>query len=385
MKTKDHLKLKIESVAFGGDGIGRHEGFVVFVPFTAEGDEVTVEIIQRKKSFARGRLLDILTPSPFRTDPLCPYFGRCGGCAYQHIDYAHQLTMKRRQVEDAFVKIAKIAAPKVEAVIGSPRIYGYRGKATLHALNAADGFRMGFMDTSGGLLTDIDRCAIMHETINDQIRRLKAGGLISSPEEDIIMWSEDRVDNNGDVVRKVKGKTFTVPHDGFFQANLYLTDRMVDEVCRLLETRKVETLVDACCGCGLFSIFASSYASRILGVEIYEKSVHHAKLNAANLGIKNAEFICGDVSAVLKDMAKKKETVDAVILDPPRTGMEMEALTAISEIKPDDIIYISCNPATQARDVKMLYESGYELLYLQPIDMFPQTQHIETVGLLGRK
>src|SRR5512145_607285 len=144
MKIKDRLNLKIESVAFGGEGVGRADGFVVFVPFTTVDDVVDVEIVQRKKTFARGRLLEILTPSSFRTDPVCPYFGRCGGCAYQHIQYEHQLEIKRKQVEDAFGKIAKIAAPKIASVIGSPQTYAYRGKATLHAEKTAGGLKLGF-------------------------------------------------------------------------------------------------------------------------------------------------------------------------------------------------------------------------------------------------
>jgi len=385
MQMKERLNLKIESVAFGGDGVARHDGFVIFVPFTAAGDEVAVEVMQRKKNFARGRLVEILKPSPSRTDPLCPYFGRCGGCAYQHIRYAHQLDMKQRQVEDAFVKLAKVVHPQVQAVAESPQIYAYRAKATLHAVRTARDFKMGFMDISGGVVTDIERCAIMHETINDQIRLIRNGGATASGETDITLWAGHQDSGGKDVVLKVKDREFMIPRDGFFQTNLYLTDRMVDEVCRLLKSRQINTLVDACCGCGLFSIFLAPFASRIVGVEIYEQSVSYARLNAANMDVRNAEFVCGDIGAVLGDMALRQDPVDAMILDPPRTGLGPEALAAISSIKPIDIVYISCNPATQARDVRRLYEAGYTLFHLQPFDMFPQTQHIETIALLGRR
>ena len=384
MKIKDRLNLKIESVAFGGEGVGRADGFVVFVPFTTVDDVVDVEIVQRKKTFARGRLLEILTPSPFRADPVCPYFGRCGGCAYQHIQYEHQLEIKRKQVEDAFGKIAKIAVPKIASVIGSPQTYAYRGKATLHAEKTAGGLKLGFMDISGGNITDIKRCWIMHESINDQIRQWRDGAAISSPQEDVTFWSGHRQSSDETVIRRVKDREFAVPYDGFFQANLFLTDRMVDEVLNLVEPGRVETLVDACCGCGLFSVFLAPHARRLIGVEIYEKSVHYARVNAANMGLSNVEFVCSDVNIFLREMARKKEAVDLMVLDPPRTGLDPKTLAAISEIKPSDIIYISCNPATQARDVRGLQDAGYELRYLQLLDMFPQTQHIETIGLLGR-
>lgn len=383
MQIKDRISLKIESVAFGGAGVGRHDGFVIFVPFTAPDDIVEIEIIQRKKTFARGRLLTIISPSSGRTEPLCRYFGVCGGCAYQHIRYEQQLEMKRRQVEDAFIKIGRIAAPHVEAVIGSPQVYAYRGKATVHAVKTATSMELGFMDISGGAVADIERCDIMHETINDQIRRLRAAGEISSHEEDVTFWSgQDNTDET--IIRRVKDRKFLVPRNGFFQANLYLTDRMVDEVCRLAGASHRGTVIDACCGCGLFSMFLAPYASRIIGVEINEQSIHYANLNALNMSVKNTEFIRGDVGNVLKEMAGKKEVADMMILDPPRTGLEPETIAAISSIKPADIIYISCNPATQARDVRAFCETGYDLRYLQPLDMFPQTQHIETIVWLRR-
>lgn len=385
MHVKDCFPLKIESVAFGGDGVGRKDGLVVFVPFTAAGDVVEVEIRERKKSFARGRLVRILSPSPERTEPLCPYFGVCGGCAYQHIRYEHQLAMKRRQVEDAFIKIGKIPRPPVEDVIGSPRMFAYRGKATLHAVQTAKGRKLGFMDVTGGALADIERCEIMHETINGHIRQIRDGGKILSPEEDITLWSDDAGDQHDVVTRRVKDREFLVPRDGFFQANLYLTDRMVDEVCRLFEPGKVRTVIDACCGCGLFSLFLAPRVRRVIGIEIHDKSVDCARRNAGRQAVENAEFIGGDASDVLGDLAKRGDAADAVVLDPPRAGFDPRTLQGIISIKPADIIYISCNPTTQARDIRVFGEAGYDLCQLQPLDMFPQTQHIETIARLSRR
>ncbi|MEE9911793.1 MAG: class I SAM-dependent RNA methyltransferase [Deltaproteobacteria bacterium] len=385
MQLKDRLQVEIESVAFGGHGVGRADGLVVFVPFTVTGDVVEVEVAERKKKFARGRLLKVIEPSPHRTEPLCRYFGRCGGCSYQHIEYTYQLVMKQKQVNETFSRIGGLSQPQAGEVIASPRPYAYRGKAELHAAKAAAGFKLGFMDVSGGKLVDIESCDIMDETINGQIRETRARGMFRSGGDDLTFWSGPPADRGQAVRRMVKNREWLIPRTGFFQANLYLTDRMVDEVCALAGAKKRESILDACCGSGLFSIFLAPFAGRLRGIEINEESVRYARINAEKQGIRNADFIHGDVEAVLGDMARKGETVDLMILDPPRTGLSPAALAAVSGVKAQEIIYVSCNPATQARDVKTLGEQGYDLQSLQPLDMFPQTEHVETIGLLRRK
>ncbi len=384
MPTKERLNVTVESVAFGGQGVVRADGLVIFVPFAAPGDVLTIEIVERKKKFARGRLTKVIEPSPWRTEPLCPYFGRCGGCSYQHIDYARQLEIKRQQICEALERIGGMAKPAVSDVIPSPRIYAYRGKAELHAAKEAGRFQLGFMDISGGRLVDIERCAIMDETINDQIRQARTKGRVPKDTDDLIFWSGPPAAAGEAVSRTVKNKDFLVPRTGFFQANLYLTQRMVDVVCGLID-RKVETIVDACCGSGLFSLFLSPYARRVLGIEINDQSVKYARINARRQGVQNAEFIRGNVEEVLADRVRLGASVDLILLDPPRTGLSAESLAAVSGLKAQDIIYISCNPATQARDIKFLSERGYDLQRLQPLDMFAQTEHIETVALLRQR
>jgi len=384
MSIKERLNVTIESVAFGGQGVARADGLVIFVPFAAPGDVLTIEIAERKKRFARGRLLKVIEPSHERTEPLCPYYGRCGGCSYQHIDYAHQLKIKHQQICEAFERIGGIAKPSVFEVIPSPRIYAYRGKAELHAAKEAGRFQLGFMDISGGRLVDIERCAIMDETINDLIRQTRTRGVVPKDPADLIFWSGPPDAEREAISRTVKNRDFLVPRTGFFQANLYLTDRMVDVVCSLID-RKVETIVDACCGSGLFSLFLAPYARRVLGIEINDRSIKYARINARSQGVQNAEFIRGDVEDVLADLARLGDAVDLVLLDPPRTGLSAGSLAAVSGLKSQEIIYISCNPATQARDVKYLNEHGYDLQSLQPLDMFAQTEHVETVALLRQR
>jgi len=389
LQLKDRITIKIESIAFGGDGVGRIDNFVAFVPFSAPGDELEIEITQLKKKFLRGRILKIIKPSPFRAKPLCRYYEKCGGCCYQHLSYEHQLQIKKKQVEEAFWKIGKIASPPVLEPIAAPKAYHYRGKAQYHARKVSNDWQIGFLDVSGGNLVDIEHCEIMEETINEKMRVLRENEKLESiKDEQLTIWSDFPIEQPGkkeSIVRVVKGENFLVPRDGFFQANLYLTDQLVDEVCRLAANNEINTLVDAYCGSGLFSVFLSSCAKNVIGIEINEKSVKYAQINAENAGVKNVKFVCGDVEDVLRrNLLPTEDKIDLIILDPPRSGCEKELLTAIVDLQPLKIIYVSCNPATQARDVKYLNEYSYNLRSLLPVDMFPQTEHIEVIGFMER-
>ena len=390
MQLKDRVIIKIESIAFGGEGVGRIDNFVVFVPFAAPGDELEIEIIQQKKKFVRGKILKIIKPSPTRVKPLCRYYEDCGGCCYQHLDYKHQLEIKKKQVEESFWKIGKIVSPPVLEPIASPKVYHYRGKAQYRAEVVSKGWKIGFLDISGGELVDIERCEIMEETINEKMRVLRENKqLRRNTDAQLTIWSDSFVDEpckKESIVRVVKGKNFLAPRDGFFQANLYLTDQLVDEVCCLAATNEISTLVDAYCGSGLFSIFLAPYAKNVIGIEINEKSVKHAQINAENAGVKNVKFIHGDIENVLRrEFLPPGDQISVIVLDPPRSGCEKAVLKAIVDLQAQKIIYVSCNPATQARDVKYLNECGYDLQSLLPVDMFPQTEHIEVVGLMVRR
>ncbi len=387
MQLKDRIVMRIESVAFGGEGVGRVDNFVVFVPFAAPEDELEVEIVQLKKKFARGKILQIVKLSPMRVSPLCRYYENCGGCCYQHLNYEYQLEIKKKQVEEIFRKIGKIATPPIGKTIAASNVYNYRGKAEFHSSITLKDRKIGFLDVSGGEILDIERCEIMEETINDKLRILRQNKQqLRNNDARLTIWSGLLADQKDAVMRMVKGKTFLVPRRGFFQANLYLTDQLVDEVCRLAMYKEINTLIDAYCGSGLFSIFLAPYSQRIVGIEISEKSVKYAQTNAANADVKNVRFVQGKVENILPGefLSSKKES-NLIVLDPPRSGCSESVLRAIADLKPQNVIYVSCNPATQARDVKYLNEQGYELLSLMPMDMFPQTEHIETIGFLARK
>ncbi len=180
MQIKDRVVIKIESVAFGGEGVGRVDNFVVFVPFAAPEDELEIEIVQLKKKFARGKILQIVKPSPMRVSPLCRYYENCGGCCYQHLNYEYQLEIKKKQVEEVFGKIGKIATPPVLKIIAAPKAYHYRGKAEFHASMTPNGCKIGFLDVSGSEIVDIERCEIMEETINEKLCNLRGNKQLST-------------------------------------------------------------------------------------------------------------------------------------------------------------------------------------------------------------
>lgn len=387
METGRSITLDIETMAYGGDGVGRHEGMVVFVPFTCDGDRLEVEIVQVKKTFVRARVTQLIIPSSHRVTPPCRYYGSCGGCCYQHIEYTHQLELKRKQVEDAFVRIGKVDNPPVRDTVGSPLSYHYRGKADFH-VRKSKGSRpaIGFIDVMQKGVLDIEHCEIVDESINQVLSRIRTVPAGSAQEKRTIVWSAEDAgpsSQKGCIARTVKDKTLLTPVDGFFQANGALVGKLVDEVISACALSGVETVIDAYCGCGLFTLFLAAHAGRVLGIEENKEAVAAAQSNAEREGLDNATFVAGDVAEILRSTQVGSE-IDAVVLDPPRTGCDVDALSSLIELKPQRICYISCNPTTQARDCRYLLDAGYRLRYLQPLDMFPQTGHIEVVGLLEK-
>ncbi|MCX5833498.1 MAG: class I SAM-dependent RNA methyltransferase [Deltaproteobacteria bacterium] len=389
-KTGQVLTAEIRAVAFGGDGLARVDGFVVFVPFTLDGDIVEIEIREVKKKFLRGRLRKILTPSVHRVNPPCPYFGKCGGCQYQHIDYEKQLEIKMQQVIDSFERVGGLKSPPVERIIPSPLIYGYRGKGEYHVQPVAGKNPViGFLDVSGRRLVDIERCGIMDKSINEScaaFRRSMAKGDIHPGESRLILWSRDNGDTDETVDRvrrRVKERVFIVPREGFFQANRALVEVLVDEVIRLSALSKADRVIECYCGSGLFSAFLAERCRSFAGVEMDEEAVGYARENLK--GVSNSTFFCGDVKDVLQEDFFKEGPADVIVMDPPRRGCEKDVLRAIATMAPRKVVYVACDPVTQARDIAFFIREGYGLKTVQPLDMFPQTKHIEAVALLERR
>lgn len=396
-KTGEKVDVKIEGVAFGGDGVARVREMVLFVPFTVDGDRAAVRITDVKKTFMRGKLEQLVQPSPGRATPKCPYYLRCGGCQYQHIDYAHQLELKQTQVADSFRRIGRFSSPPVMNIVPSPQVFGYRGKAEFHAAERR-GYppQMGFMDITGSRIVDIERCEIMDETINaafsDFRQSVLAGRVGIESGGTRIFWSgrnreAPRGGETGDaplISRTVKGRELLVPAHGFFQANLSLLDRLVDTVCEMCALQGAETVLDLYAGAGLFSLFLADRAGQVIAVEMDGDAVRAARINFDRFGRSDALVYEGDAAEVLRGpLEEKKGKADVIILDPPRTGCEKDILSALAEWRPKRLVYISCDPPTQARDIRFLADQGFSLHVLQPFDMFPQTKHIEVVALLA--
>jgi len=387
-KVGQVLTAEIRAVAFGGDGLARVDGFVVFVPFALEGDIVEVEIREVKKKFLRGRLRKILTPSVHRAEARGPYFGKCGGCQYQHIAYKKQLEIKTQQVVDAFERVGGLKSPPVGRIIPSPRFYGYRGKGEYHVQPmAGKPTVIGFLDVSGRRLVDIERCEIMDESINESyaaFRRSVAQADIHPGESRLVLWSRENGETDeARVRRRVKERDFLAPRDGFFQANTSLVETLVDEVIRLSAPSQADRVIECYCGSGLFSAFLAERCKSFAGVEIEEGAVECARENLK--GLSNSVFFCGDVKDILQGDFFRDEPADVIVMDPPRTGCEKDVLGAIAAMAPRKLVYVACDPVTQARDIAFFIQEGYGLKTVQPLDMFPQTKHIEAVALLERR
>ena len=398
LQAGEIVKVRIEDVAFGGSGVGRVQGMVIFVPFTVTHDEVAVTIRSVRKKFALGEVRQILKPSPWRVSPVCPYFGRCGGCQLQHIDYEQQLVIKEKQVRETFTRLGNFPSPPVLNIISSPGRFHYRGKADYHIRMDKQGrlLSLGFMQGASDSVLDIERCEIVAESINQSCQALRADLLAgagehrrdrqtiwSSLEDGTIIAVPDDAAAPLLLSRIVRGRRLAVPYDGFFQINTTLLDGLVEQVLRMADLRGGEMVLDAYCGVGLFSLFLAPSAGSVVGIEINGAAIQCARENLREVDSGQAIFLQGDVGEVMnKQFTKRRRQADVVVLDPPRTGCDRSVLDAVRATAAKKIIYISCNPATQARDMRYLVEAGFSLESLQPLDMFPQTGHIEVIGLL---
>jgi tRNA/tmRNA/rRNA uracil-C5-methylase (TrmA/RlmC/RlmD family) len=368
------LTLTIHDIAFGGEGVGRTDDFVVFVPFVIVGETVEAEITEVKKNFARAKLLCVITPSPERVEPLCQYFTRCGGCQYQHMDYATQLQMKQKQIADLFERVGKISRDVVAPVLPCPSPYGYRNRIMIRSQwnGPAKKLEIGFIRNDRPFVEDIEECKIAEPALNEQIKHVRA----HPPHKGGIK-----------VVLRVQPENWEVPPDSFFQNNFFLLPKLVETVREFLQASGAKHLVDLYCGVGFFGIEAAGTVESFVGVEYDKLAIAAARKNAASRNIQNGEFIAAKVEEALPELLKKfSPEKTAVILDPPRKGCWPETLELLRQTRPAQVIYVSCHPATMARDLNILCtDSVFELVRVQPLDMFPQTQHVECVADLRRR
>jgi tRNA/tmRNA/rRNA uracil-C5-methylase (TrmA/RlmC/RlmD family) len=374
LKLGDKISLTIHDLAFGGEGVGRFEELVVFVPFVIGGETVEAEITELKKNFARAKLVHVITPSPERVEPQCRYFGACGGCQYQHIGYDEQLRVKHKQIADLFERVGKLERAVVAPVIGCPQPYGYRNRIMIRSQwnGPAKKLEIGFIRTDNKFVEDITECKIAEPALNKQITEVRA----HPPHKGGIK-----------VVLRVQPEGWDVPKDSFFQNNFFLLPKLVETVRSMLTTGGARHLIDLYCGVGFFGIEAASTVESFVGVEYDKLAIAAARRNAAARQLTNGEFVAAQVEEVLPELLQKFSAENtAVILDPPRKGCWPATLELLRTTRPAQVIYVSCHPATMARDLNILCADGvFELVRVQPLDMFPQTQHVECVADLRRR
>ena len=373
-KIGDQVSLTIHDIAFGGEGVGRVEQMVVFVPFVIIGETVEAEITEVKKNFARARLLRVVTPSEKRVNPECRYYTACGGCQYQHMDYAEQLLIKHKQISDLFERVGRISPGVVQPVLPCPAPYGYRNRIMIRSQwnGREKKLEIGFIRADNHFVEDIEECKIAEPALNEQITHVRA----NPPPKGGIK-----------VVLRVQPENWEVPRDSFFQNNFFLLPRLVETVRNLLKAGGARHLIDLYCGVGFFGIETADAVDSFIGVEYDQPAIQAARKNLETRGIQNGEFISAKVEDVLPGLLQRfSPEKTAVILDPPRKGCWPATLELLRQTRPAQVIYVSCHPATMARDLNILCGDGvFDLAQVQPLDMFPQTQHVECVADLRRR
>lgn len=396
-----------EAGAAEADGNPSRSGWVVMVPFALPGERVRVRIFRNQRNFSEADLVAVLEPSPWRVEPRCELFGVCGGCQYQHLAYGEQLAWKRRQVAELLQHMAGVKFP-VNPVIGSPREYGYRSKITPHFSKPRDGgvSEIGFLRAgTRSQLVDVPRCEIATEALNAalsgvrdearrQARRFRSGAtLLLREDADGRVLTDPRAEMVSAVARESAGGSdaaaagagsgsgawrFTHLAGDFFQNNPSILPVFVGYIVAAAVGSGARYLVDAYGGSGLFAIAAADRFEAVAGVEISGSAVAQARANAAANGVGNATFLAASAEAVFAGIAfPAGETV--VLIDPPRAGCSEEFLDQLLSFRPRACVYVSCNPATQMRDLRRFLEAGYEVAAVQPFDLFPQTRHLECV------
>lgn len=346
--------LQVDDIAFGGKGVARHQGKVIFIPFVAPGETVTARLIKEKKSFAEGRLLKVVSPSPDRVNAPCPYFSACGGCVYQHLRYDRQLAIKSAQVEQTLRRVGKITEPPMRPIIPSPNQFGYRNRIRVHRAAQATGF-FGYESRE---LVDVEQCLLAQPEVNRALQKLRAS--------------------------KVPEGSYSLRASGgagpfFEQVNEAVTRALTELLGQTLK-RDQALLVDAYCGGGRFGRALKSHAAEVVGIEASEAAVQYARNHAGS----TEEYIHGDVADHLGDVLSRQDAArTSVILDPPPDGLSPRVVDFLLGSSPSEIAYVSCNPATLARDLALLAKT-FTLRSVTPLDMFPQTAEIEVFAHLTR-
>ncbi len=389
------ITVTIETLTNLGHGLGRTaEGWVVLVAFSLPGETVVARVFKNHANYSEADLVAVQNPSPQRVEPRCPLFRRCGGCQYQHLSEAGQLAWKAAQVTEALQRLGGLEIT-AEATHPSPRPYGYRSKLTPHyevprrrgGAGTSD-LPIGFLEHGSRRVVDVPHCPIATDAINAALPglradlrkradKLKRGGtlLLRDANEGVIS------DNRADASARLLGRVFFFTAGEFFQNNPFILPELVSYVLDQAAGAGLDHLVDAYCGVGVFALCGAARFETVVGVEVNAAAIHWARNNTRINGVTNATFTLGQAEAIFAEITFPGRRT-AMIIDPPRAGCDAAFLEQLLAYQPARLVYVSCDPATQARDLNILHTGGYHIDRVQPFDLFPQTRHIESVATL---
>lgn len=450
VKIGQKIEITIESLAHGGEGVGRYQGLTVFVPDTAPKDVVEVKITESKKSYARGKVMYLITPAPERIQPICSVFYQCGGCQWQHLPYEIQLEEKTKIVKDNITRIAKLDENLVKKIVGAKNPFYYRNKVQFPVGRVEGKMEIGFYAPGTHKIIPTAVCQIQHslgdkvafqakeileefglepyqeETGQGFLRHLmvrigaktkeimlvlvtngekipKEKALIEALKEKIgeglvsicqnintrqtnvilgkttkVLWGKEKI------IDYIGNLAFAISPLSFYQVNPEQTEVLYNIALEYAGLSWEETVIDAYCGIGTISLFLAQKAKKVYGIEVVEQAIVDAKENARLNGLENTEFLVGQSEMVMPRLYQEGIRPEVIVVDPPRKGCERIVLEAMAQMEPSRIVYVSCNPSSLARDLAYLEELGYKTKEIQPVDMFPQTAHVEAIILMTR-
>lgn len=439
LKAGQEIGLELDSLAYGGDAVGRHQGQAVFVPYGAPGDRLRVRITEPHQSYCRAEIIRVSEMSGHRVKPSCPHFGICGSCQWQMLEYGYQLERKAAITRDIFLRLAKLDPGEIP-ILPSSSQWGYRNKAQYPVQPAPDGLRTGYYQPKSHRIVEIETCPLLESRINDTFKGLrsiltglgikgyderKGSGqlrhliirysrlqdtvsltLVTSQGQDLTetaqligrdlpgvssLWQNVNPSRGNTIIgsdwrnlvgaeyhqEEIGGLRYQVSPGSFLQTNLVTTESFYRKIVECLDLGPGETAADLYSGVGSIALQLAGRCRLVTGIEEFPLAVEDAKANARLNGITNCRFLCGSTEQKIAALQR----ADAVVLDPPRQGAAPGVIRAVAGLKPSRIAYLSCNPSTLARDAARLTEEGYALKKLFLGDMFPHTYHIELLAI----
>ena len=443
VEKNEELQLIIDGVTLEGAGVGRVDGFALFVPGALARERVRVHVIKVTPSYAVGKLLEVVEPSPHRVMPCCPVYARCGGCTLGHITYGEELHIKERQVAEALTRLGGLSEVPLRPILGMDAPERYRNKGAFPYGMTDQGPAFGFYAPRSHRLVPVTDCQIEQKPVCDAVNAVQkwadkysiraydertgkgclrhavarvttAGELMvvvvargdllhkqelvdALPFADSVYWNRNDRNTNvifGDSFTLLSGRPtlretlcgldFEVSPRSFLQVNPVQTGKLYGAALALLSPKPSETVADVYCGIGTISLLLAQKAGKVVGIEVVPEAVENAKENAARNGIQNASFLCATAEEALPKLVSSGQRIDCLTVDPPRKGCDTEVIDAILASGVERMVYISCNPATLARDIKLLTAGGFTVQAVQPVDMFPRCGHVESVVLMSR-